>query len=243
MIPCANAWKLIWLNMAENNIHRGHRARVKEEFIAHGLSGMADHRALELLLFYSVPQGDVNPLAHRLLETFGSLSGVFNATIEQLTAVKGIGEHTACLIKLVTAIGARYQADRSHLGDILMTSDQLGEYLAPEFFGQRNEIAVILCMDAKRKVIQCRKISEGSADSTTLHLRKMMEIALACNASQVVLAHNHISNIAMSSKEDIILTKLAYDAFAQIDIHLADHLIFASDDFVSMRDSGVFMQF
>ena len=129
--------------MAENNPHKGHRARVKEEFFARGLSGMADHRALELLLFYAIPQGDVNPLAHRLIDTFGSLAGVFNATIDQLTAVKGIGEHAACLIKLITALGARYQADRSQLGDILTTTVQLGEYLSPEFFGQRNEITVI----------------------------------------------------------------------------------------------------
>ena len=242
-MPCVSAWKPIWPSMAENNPHKGHRSRVKEEFYARGLSGMADHRALELLLFYSIPQGDVNPLAHRLIDTFGSLSGVFNATIDQLISVKGVGEHTACLIKLITALGARYQADRNDLGTILKTTEQLGEYLAPEFFGQRNEIAVILCMDAKRKVIQCRQLSEGSADSTPLTLRKMMEVALACNASQVVLAHNHISNIAMFSSQDKILTKLAYDAFAQMEIHLADHLIFASDDYISMRESGVFMQF
>ncbi len=229
--------------MAENNPHKGHRARAKEEFMSRGLSGMADHRALELLLFYAIPQGDVNLLAHRLIETFGSLSGVFNATIDQLLTVKGVGEHTACLIKLITAMGARYQADRNQLGDILMTTEQIGEYLSPEFFGQRNEIAVILCMDAKGKVLQCRQLAEGSADSTMLSLRKMMEVALACNASQVVLAHNHVSNIAMQSKEDVLMTKLAYDAFAQMGIYLVDHLIFASDDYISLRDSGIFMQF
>ena len=98
-------------------------------------------------------------------------------------------------------------------------------------------------MDAKCKVIQCRQLSEGSVDSTAINLRKMMEIALACNASQIALAHNHISNIAMSSKEDVIMTKVVYDAFLQMDIHLVDHLIFASDDYISMRDSGVFKQF
>lgn len=229
--------------MAENNAHKGHRARVKEEFFARGLSGMADHRALELLLFYAIPQGDVNPLAHRLIETFGSLSGVFNATVDQLKCVNGIGDHAACLIKLITALGARYQADRSSLGDILDSTDRIGEYLAPEFFGQRNEITVILCLDAKAKAIQCRQLAEGSADSTTLNLRKMMEVALACNASQVVLAHNHISNIAVPSQEDIVVTKFAYDAFLQMDIHLRDHLIFANDDYISMRDSGVFARF
>lgn len=229
--------------MADGNPHKGHRARLKGEFLARGLAGMPDHKALELLLCFAIPQGDVNPLAHRLMDTFGSLSGVFNATPEQLTAVKGVGEHAACLIKLITALGGRYQADRSRLGDILDTTERLGEYLKPEFFGQRNEITVILCLDAKCKALQCRRLAEGTADSTALSLRKMMEAALACNASQVVLAHNHTSNIAVPSQEDILATKTAFDAFQQVDILLRDHLIFAFDDFVSLRDSGIFARF
>ncbi len=229
--------------MAVDNPHKGHRARLKNEFLARGLSGTPDHKALELLLCFAIPQGDVNPLAHSLMNTFGSLSGVFNATPEQLMAVKGIGSHAACLIKLITELGGRYQADRSKLGDIINTTYRIGEYLAPEFFGQRNEISVILCMDAKCKVLQCQQISEGDSDATTLNLRRIMEIALACNASQVVIAHNHTSNIATPSKEDILATKLAYDALMQVDILLHDHLIFACDDFVSMRDSGIFDTF
>lgn len=229
--------------MAADNPHKGHRARLKKEFMTRGLAGMPDHKALELLLCFAIPQGDVNPLAHRLMDTFGSLSGVFNATPEQLLAVKGVGEHAACLIKLIPALGGRYQADRSHLGDILDTTERLGEYLAPEFFGQRNEVTVVLCLDAKCKVLQCQQLAEGTADSTSLSLRKMMEVALACNASQVVLAHNHISNIAAPSQEDILATKMAYDAFQQIDILLRDHLIFAFDDYVSLRDSGIFARF
>lgn len=229
--------------MAADNPHKGHRARLKGEFLARGLTGMPDHKALELLLCFAIPQGDVNPLAHRLIDAFGSLAGVFDATPEQLMAVKGVGEHAACLIKLITALGGRYQADRSQLGSILDTTERLGEYLAPEFFGQRNEITVVLCLDAKCKVLQCQQLSEGNADSTSLSLRKMMEVAFACNASQVVLAHNHISNIAAPSQEDILATKMAYDAFRQVDIYLRDHLIFAYDDFVSLRDSGIFKRF
>lgn len=225
------------------SIHAGHRARVKEEFMVRGLAGMPDHKALELLLFYAIPQGDVNPLAHRLIDTFGSLAGVFNATTEQLLSVKGVGEHAACLIKLIPALGGRYQADRSQLGHILDTTERLGEYLAPEFFGQRNEVSVVLCLDAKCKVLQCRQLTEGTADATSLNLRKIMEIALACNASQVVLAHNHISNIAVPSEADLLATKLAYDTFQQVDILLRDHLIFACDDYISLRDSGAFRKF
>lgn len=229
--------------MAVDNPHKGHRARLKHEFLTRGLAGMPDHKALELLLCFAIPQGDVNPLAHRLMATFGSLSGVFNATPEQLMTVTGVGEHAACLIKLITALGGRYQADRNQLGDILDTTERLGEYLAPEFFGQRNEISVVLCLDAKCKVLQCQQLAEGTVDATSLSIRKMMEVALACNASQVVLAHNHVSNIATPSQEDIIATKMVFDAFCSVDIHLRDHLIFACDDFVSLRDSGYFVRF
>jgi DNA repair protein RadC len=228
--------------MAENNPHKGHRARLKEEFLSHGLTGMADHKALELLLCFAIPQKDVNGLAHDLYDAFGSLAGVFNATTDQLMSVPGIGEHAACLIKLVPALGGRYQADCSRLGHILDTTERLGEYLKPHFFGERNEVTVVLCLDAKSKVLQCRKLAEGSADSTTLSLRKMLEVALACNASQVVLAHNHISNIAAPSNEDIVVTKMAYDVLQQVDITLRDHLIFAYDDYVSLRDTGVFLR-
>ena len=90
------------------SIHTGHRLRAKEEFLARGLSGMADHKVLELLLFYAIPQGDVNPLAHALVERFGSLSGVFNAPYEELRKVKGVGDNTATLIRLLPAIAAKY---------------------------------------------------------------------------------------------------------------------------------------
>lgn len=229
--------------MAENNVHKGHRSRLKGEFLTRGLAGMPDHKVLELMLYYAIPQGDVNPLAHRLCDTFGSLSGVFNATYDQLLAVDGVGAHTACLIKLIPALGGRYQMDRSSMGTILDTTTLLGEYLAPEFFGQRNEITVVLCLDAKCKVLLCQQLAEGSADATSICMRKILEVALACNASQVVLAHNHISNIAAPSHEDILLTQVVYECLEQVEIHLLDHLIFSFDDFVSLRDSGYFKRF
>ena len=94
------------------NVHAGHRQRVKAEFLARGLTGMPDYRVLELLLFYAIPQGDVNPLAHALLDHFGSLSAVFQAPYEELPKVKGVGPATATLIQLVPAVGACYMADR-----------------------------------------------------------------------------------------------------------------------------------
>ena len=89
------------------SIHRGHRDRVKQEFLRGGLGPFSDVRALELLLFYALPQGDVNPLAHALLDRFGSLAGVLDADLADLRTVPGIGDHTAILLKLVPALSAK----------------------------------------------------------------------------------------------------------------------------------------
>lgn len=224
-------------------IHTGHRQRAKEEFLTQGLSGMADHRALELLLFYAIPQGDVNSLAHRLIEHFGSLVGVFNAPYEELIKINGVGANTATLIRLLPEISARYLARSGEMGGELNGTWQFRELLTPLFFGARNEMAYLVCMDGKNKLLTYRKLGEGITDAVVIATRKVMEAALACNATKVVLAHNHVSGIAMYSPADVATTREVYHLLARVDIELMDHFIFGGDDMVSMRESGVFETF
>lgn len=219
-------------------VHRGHRQRVKTEFMARGLAGMPDHRALELLLFYAIPQGDVNPLAHALVEQFGSLAGVFMATREQLLAVKGIGENTATLIHLMPALAGRYLEERSSFEGQLTDSWHFKELLSPLFFGARNEMVYLVCMDSKQKLITCPKLCEGLPDRVDITGRQVLEAALACGATRVALAHNHVSGIAMCSAQDIQTTRHLHQLLNQVGICLVDHFIIAEDEMVSMRDSG-----
>ena len=83
------------------SVHEGHRQRKKEQFREHGLDAFADHEALELLLYYAIPRQDTNPIAHRLIERFGSLEGVFSAPAYELQKVEGVGENAATLIRLL----------------------------------------------------------------------------------------------------------------------------------------------
>lgn len=84
-------------------VHEGHRSRKKEQFRAHGLDAFADHEVLELLLYYAVPRQDTNPIAHRLMEKFGSLDAVFAADRAALEEVEGIGENASTLLSHVPA--------------------------------------------------------------------------------------------------------------------------------------------
>lgn len=221
------------------SLHSGHRKRLKEQFLTHG-EDFHDHQLLELLLCYAIPQGDVNELAHALLDQFGSLSGVFDALPAALTGVVGIGEHSAVLLKLIPKLAGRYAIIRSSLGDILDSSRAARNYLLPYFqMGARNEMVYLVCMDAKYKVLGCHKLGEGTVNAAEITPRKVMELAMAHNASTLILAHNHISGLALPSNADLMTTQKLAQVLSEVGVELADHLIFTDDDMVSLKDSGL----
>ena len=225
--------------MAEKPKHRhtGHRERMKAEFLARGLEGWPDHRVLELLLFYTIPQGDVNDLAHELVERFGSLAGVLDASVEELKKVKGVGDHTAVFLRLLPAVLGRYQGARTRLSAIINSPEDAYAWLEPYFFGARNEMVYVLCLDGKRQVLGVRKVAEGSIELAEVNTRRIAEEAIGLRAAQIYVAHNHVSNLALPSQEDWLTTDVLRAALSPIGIELIDHLVFVDGDMVSMKDS------
>ena len=219
-------------------IHDGHRQRLKERFLRSGLDSFTDVQVLELALFYCIPRKDTNPIAHALLEHFGSLSQVLEASVEELQSVPGIGENTATYLTMLPQIGRFYLVDRSQREVILPTIDKCGAYLVPYFFGRGTESVFLLCLDAKCKVLCCREVGQGSVNSAGISVRKIVEIALGTNATTVVLAHNHPSGLALPSAEDIQTTRRVAAALRAVEVHLADHIVVADGDYVSMVQSG-----
>lgn len=224
----------------EQNIHKGHRERVKQEFRKNRLENADDYRLLEMLLFYAIPHGDVNPLAHRLISSFGSLAGVLEATEEDLCRVDGVGSHTALMLQLVLEMGRRYALSKGSMKNILYHSGDYYEVLRGYFYGARNEMIYMLSMDAKGKQLAVAKLSEGTFHAAEIITRKVVEAAMAVNAVKVVLAHNHVSEIALPSAEDKLVTLHIRDVLELLGITLVDHLIIVHDDYVSLSESGIF---
>lgn len=220
-------------------VHDGHRDRMKKRFLQHGLDNFDDHSVLELLLFFALPRRDVNPIAHALLDKFGTLSEVFSAPAESLTTVDGVGENAALLISLIPQLCRRSMMSEISGETILNSSEKAGRYLVPRFFGERDEVVYLLCLDAKYKILNCRKMFRGDVNSAEVSVRKIIETALTHNATSVILAHNHTSGIAIPSTDDQRTTSRINSALKTVDIILADHIIVAGDDFVSMADSGM----
>lgn len=219
-------------------LHSGHRQRLKNRFLKEGLEHFDEHQVLELLLFYCIPRQDTNPIAHALLEHFGSLSQVMEAPVSELKKVAGMGDASANFLSLLNAFNRYYQVNRTSSLEILNTLEECGRYLMPFFYGRRNETVYLLCLDAKCKVLGCKEVGEGSVNSAAVPIRRVVEMALGANATSVVLAHNHPSGLAVPSDEDQLTTRQLAIALAAVDITLVDHMIMADDEFVSLRQSG-----
>ena len=224
--------------MANPSVHKGHRERLKSRFLESGLDSFTDVQALELLLFYAIPQKDTNPIAHALLDHFGSLSRVLDAPVEELKKINGISDHSAALLHLVTELARFYQVDCAQRAEFLTSLDACGAYLVPRFFGRKVETVFLLCLDAKCKVLCCREVGEGSVNAASISVRKVVEAALNANATTVVLAHNHPSGIALPSADDVQTTCRIAAALRAVDVTLIDHIVVAEGDFISMAQSG-----
>lgn len=137
------------------SIHDGHRDRMRQRFVLEGMDHFSKYEVLELLLYYAIPRKDTNQIAHSLIDHFGTLPQVLEASVEELEQVSGISRNTAVLIKLVTEMGRAYMVKRAEENKELRTIKACGEYLKPYFFGRTNETVFLLCLDARCKVISC----------------------------------------------------------------------------------------
>ena len=222
------------------SIHEGHRQRLKDRFRQEGLDGFNEVNALEMLLFYCVPRSDTNPLAHRLIERFGSFSGVLDASIEELEAVEGVGHNISTFLAFIPQLERYYNDNKNKNLKILTSVSQCGEYLRPKFINRKNEMVYMVCLDAKCKVLSCKQLGEGSVNSAGVPIRRIVDVALKMNASSVILAHNHPGGVAFPSSDDIQTTIRVSQALAGVDVLLTDHLIFADGDYTSIVDSGYY---
>ena len=222
------------------SIHEGHRQRLKDRFRTEGLDNFEERHVLELLLFFCVPRKDTAPMADALLKHFGSLALVLAATAEELEKVPGVGYNVSTLLTLTTELSRYYHVKQGEKPVILDKTELYGKYLVPQFHRRRNETVFLLCMDDKCKLLCCKEVGEGSVNSASIPIRRVVEMALGCNATTVVLAHNHPSGLALPSGEDIQTTRRMAMALDAVEITLADHIVVSDGDFVSMVQSGYY---
>lgn len=229
--------------MSDNtNIHQGHRKRMKSAMLEHGLDGLNDHQVLEILLFYAKPQGDTNPIAHRLIQRFGTLKGVLEADYEDLLRVDGIGENAASLIKFSQMFSGRYLCASCFDGEVLHFGDTvaLRRYYEGVFLGVKDEQIRAMLFDDELNMIKEQILMEGTINKVELSTRKFADFVIKNNCSRVVIAHNHPNGSCLPSSEDVEVTKYLADFLKVLEIELLDHIVVGRTGSFSMFTSKHF---
>lgn len=219
-------------------MHEGHRERMRKKLISGGISSLSPHEVLEVILFYSIPRGNTNPIAHDLLNKFGSLSNVFDADIKDLTSVKGVGESSAALIKTISELSDYCQRLHWEEHPILLNVNDTGSYIQDMIGTRSEEYFFLLSQDVSGKVISFNEIEHGTVSGSNVDTRKVLECAIRCRASSVVLAHNHPTGRLIPSSSDIELTNVLQKAFDAVGITVTDHIIVGGGGFVSLSQKG-----
>ncbi len=211
------------------NVHKAHRQRMRTRFVRTGADGFFDHELLEMLLYYCTPQKDTNELAHALLERFGSLAGVLQASPEEIQSVPGIKEYGSVLIRLTGEIARRCHMEQARPITRFTSVEQIGEYLVHLFHGVEVERLYLLLFDNGMRLIDCILVSEGVTNAVGVNIRKIAQAALVQKASCVVIAHNHPGGVALPSRADLSLTREIDAALAIFGIRFLEHFVVAGE--------------
>lgn len=224
----------------DKNIHKGHRERTKKAMLEYGIDSLNDHQVLEILLFYGISNGDTNPIAHRLVEHFGSLRGALEADYDELRTVKGIGDNAASLIKFAQLISSRYLRAASFEGESqkFPNTDALRRYYEAVFLGVRSEQVRAMLVDDDLCMIKEQMILEGTISKVEFSTRKFTDFVIKNNCDRVVIAHNHPNGLALPSKEDIVATKELSEILSKLEISLVDHVIVGRAGSLSLRSTN-----
>ena len=222
------------------NIHAGHRNRLREEIISADIAEpKSPVKLLEMLLFYGTPQKDTVPMAHELINTFGSFAGVLEADIDDIVKVTGITRNSASLIKLMLPVVRTYTLEKFATPETLKNLDEIGQYLFAKYFAVKKECLSLLCLNHLGQVLSF-EMMPGSIDSVGISVRDIVSKVIKSNATAAVIAHNHPGGVALPSAEDIAITGALKDALFSISVELLDHVVIAADDYVSMAMSNRF---
>lgn len=218
----------------------GHRQRLRKRFAENGFQGFHDYEILELVLFNAIPQKDTKPLAKELLKTFGSLSRVLDATVDELASVDGCGTSTALYLHALRSLFAAY-ADDSVKQDAtrLTTMSGLVEYLRAEIGNRQNEVLFAVFLNAANVVLATKEMSEGTVSQAAAYPRRIVEDALKWKATSLILAHNHPGGVAEPSEDDMRITEEIKNAVALVEVTLQEHVILAGEEYYSFNRNGL----
>ena len=224
--------------MEEKPDYLGHRKRLRSRFQKNGVEGMQDYEILELLLTYAIPRKDVKPYAKDLIERFGAISGVLDASRKELEEVLHIGPASSTLIRLIKELCAVYLSEKMKEKDALSSPQAVLDFARVKLAGLPHEAFMAIFLNTKNRVLDYKIIQEGTVDRAAIYPRRIVEEALDRHAAGIIFVHNHPSGDADPSPEDRQLTRSLVEAAKTIDLRVLDHIVVGKDGYCSFVERG-----
>lgn len=217
------------------NIHENHRQRLFDTIEKIGLENVNDYLALEFILTYIIPRKDTNPIAHRLLDEFGSVSNVFDANFETLMQVEGVGSRSAKLITLIPQIFHRYTQDKAKNVKFLKIVKDMIDYCKSFLYNKSLEEIYVICLNENYKILATKFLAKGTLNYVNIGQKDFFNIILNTKGTKrVILTHCHPDGSCAPSVSDESSTVKLIDMCQNIGVELIDHLIVGKDGVFSI---------
>jgi len=219
-------------------VAEGHRERVRTRANEQDTDTIPDYEVLEMIMHGVVKRQDVGAAARALIAEFGSLANVIDAPVHKLCKIDGVGRVAADFIKKVPYFYNKYMQSKN--SDVRTFSDvsDVMEYLKLRFAGKQTESFVVMCLNSKLRLLDCKTIFEGNVASVMINLREIMDYVITHKATRVFIAHNHPDGDPTPSDEDKTITKLVYNALSITGANLEDHFVVTDNECTSIKSLG-----
>jgi len=215
--------------------------RPRERLFKLGSEALSAQEILALILGRGIKDESVMVTSQKLISRFGSLKGVANASLEELTQTKGIGLAKAAQIKAALELSKRLEADVGEKPQqVLKSPEDVAAVMRSKSKGKKKEHFWVICLDTRNRLISWKQVSVGSLDTSIVHPREVFKEAISSSAASVIFVHNHPSGDPEPSKEDVELTKRLAKAGEIIGIDVLDHIIVCDSSYLSLKASNLF---
>lgn len=213
--------------------------RPRERLLQQGAQSLSDAELLAIFLRSGSKQHSAVELSRILIQHFGNLNQVFDASLEELSQFHGIADTKYSQLMAVKELGRRYLKHQLDHGVDLSRSDLIRDYLRYELVGETQEVFAVLCLDSQLRKISFKKLFFGSVNYCNISMNQLLRYAIQKHATFIVIAHNHPKGFAQPSREDYDLTQEIFKACHLLEITLLDHVIIASEQNYSFAEHGL----
>lgn len=212
--------------------------RPRERLIKHGAAQLSDAELLAVFLRVGVTGKSAVDLGRDMVAHFGSLAGLFAASLGDFSKLNGLGPAKYAQLQAVLELARRSLAEEMQAGITLNSPQSVKQYLQLLLNTRAHESFVVLFVDVKNRLIACEELFRGTLTHASVYPREVVKAALAHNAASVILAHNHPSGTPEPSPADHTLTQALKQALALVDVRVLDHFVVAGAHVYSFAEHG-----